>query len=281
MENRSSAISILRSKFQGFSKSEKKVAHWILENAEQFRDCSMAEVANHCGVSDTTVLRLCRSAGFKGYTDMRFAIVEDTVNPTQVIHDDIKEDDDLTNVVSKVFASNVQSLKDTLQIIDFDKLQEVITAIKKANRILFCGEGASYLIAQSAYQQLRRLDIPCAAPFDSHLQIVEASLLKPNDLAVAITHSGMTRDPSTVLELAKEQGAKTICITSNPSSPITKFTDITLVSVVHETRNDSISSRTAQLAIFDAIYVALSLENPAETMHRERHITSSLSTKTI
>jgi DNA-binding MurR/RpiR family transcriptional regulator len=63
----------------------------------------MAQVAQACGVSDTTVLRFCRYVGFQGYTDLKLSIARDLTSPTQVIHDNIAEGDPPAVIARKVF----------------------------------------------------------------------------------------------------------------------------------------------------------------------------------
>jgi DNA-binding MurR/RpiR family transcriptional regulator len=75
------------------SGSETQVATWILHHPETVMQASMAHIAQACGVSDTTVLRLCRTTGFRGFTDLKISIAQDLASPTQLIHDDISAED--------------------------------------------------------------------------------------------------------------------------------------------------------------------------------------------
>ena len=69
----------------------------------------MAQVAQACGVSDTTVLRFCRNTGFQGCTDRKLPIARDVVSPTQIIHGDVAVSDGSAVVTRKVFMSNIQA----------------------------------------------------------------------------------------------------------------------------------------------------------------------------
>ena len=98
MDSSTSASSInslarIRSSFPVLAASEARVANWIMQQPQKIIHLSMAQVAQACGVSDTTVLRFCRNTGFQGYTDLKLSIARDVVSPTQIIHDDIAEGD--------------------------------------------------------------------------------------------------------------------------------------------------------------------------------------------
>ena len=85
---------------------------------------------------------------------------------------------------------------------------------------------------------------------------------------IGISHSGTSRDILQAMQIAKQNGAKTVAITNFGKSPMDKVSDIILHTVSDETnyRILGLSSRIAQLAIIDTIYSCLvcRLENPNE-----------------
>ena len=99
------SLARIRSSAPALAASEARVANWIMQEPQKIIHLSMAQVAQACGVSDTTVLRFCRTAGFQGYTDLKLSIARDVVSPTQIIHDDIVEGDTPAVVARKVFMS--------------------------------------------------------------------------------------------------------------------------------------------------------------------------------
>ena len=237
---------------------------------------SMAQVAQACGVSDTTVLRFCRNAGFQGYTDLKLSIARDLVSPTQVIHDDIVEGDAPAVIARKVFMSNIQAMYDTLEVLDESALIRAIELLARADHILIIGVGTSAPIVQSMYNMFMRLGLNCKAQTDSYLQLMEVALLGPGDVVVGISQSGTSMDPVLTLKQAKANGAATICITGNAQSPITKHADVTLLSVAREARIEAIASRLAQMSIADALYVIVALNNVDATIQNEKQIWDAL-----
>ncbi len=278
MNNNSSenALALIKSRFQSLSRSEKNVASWLLENPNEIRTLSMAEIASICGVSDTTVLRMCRTIGFNGFTDLKISVLQNIVKPTQLIHDDVNPEDDTMTVTKKVFAADIQSLYDTIDMLDAEVFNQTLKAIKDAKSILIAGMGSSALLAQHGYQQLKRLGINCSAPADAHMQVIEASMLNSKDLTIGISFSGASRNVIDVIRTAKGRGAGIIAITGNSKSPLAEEADHVLLSVSHETRTDTVTGRIAQMAILDALYVNLSLTDPDDTLEKERIITSSI-----
>ncbi len=242
---------------------------------------AMAQVAQECKVSDTTVLRFCRNAGFRGYTDLKIMLAQDLARPGEIIHTDVTETDDTAAIVKKVFMTNIEALRDTLEVLDVDKLSRAADMILEARRVLIIGVGTSGPIVQDAYNRFFRLGLNCRVYTDSYLQLMDAALLKPGDLVIGISQTGASSDPVLTMEMAKQNGAQTIVITGNAQSPITKPADLVFLSVSRETRNETIASRIAQLSIIDSLYVIMSLRNLDIATQNERKIWKAVLSKTI
>ncbi len=275
------SLARIRSRYPALAASETKVADWVLQHASEVMHLSMAQVAHACGVSDTTVLRFCRNAGFQGYLDLKLSIARDISSPTQIIHDDISADDEPFTIARKVFTSNIQALYDTLEVLDENAVLSAVNLLNNAQKILIIGVGTSAPIVQSMYNMFVRLGFNCSAQTDSYLQLMEAALVGSEDVVVAVSQSGSSIDPVLTLEKAKQNGASTICITGNAQSPITQHADVTLLSVARETRAESLASRIAQSTIIDALYVIISLQNMETAIRNEKLIWDAWIPKTL
>jgi DNA-binding MurR/RpiR family transcriptional regulator len=273
------AITKIRSRTLALSESERRVATWILENADKVLNLSMSQIAQACDVSDTTVLRMCRNAGFVGFTDLKLSLVQDMASPTQLIHENINSADDPQTIVRKVFTTNIQALYDTLEMLDHSTILKAIQLIENAKRILIAGVGGSSIIAQTLYQRLYRLGIQCEAPLDVQLQIMHTTLLQPGDLVIGVSYSGSTKDVGLVLHDAKKNGVSTILITGNPKSQLSKDADVLLVSVSHEIRSEPVAARIAQLTLVDSIFILYSFMHMDESLTVEKKFANSITPK--
>jgi DNA-binding MurR/RpiR family transcriptional regulator len=273
------SLTRIRAKLPTLAAAEARVANWVMQQPEKIMNLSMAQVAQACGVSDTTVLRFCRNAGFHGYTDLKLSIARDLTSPTQVIHDDITEDDPPAVIARKVFMSNIQAMYDTLEVLDEQALVQAITLLENARQILIVGVGTSAPIVHGMYNMLMRLGLNCKAQTDSYLQLMEVALLGPGDVVIGVSQSGSSKDPVYTLQQAKANGASTICIAGNAQSPITQYADVTLLSVAREARIEAIASRLAQMSIADALYVIVALKNIDVAVQNEKLIWDALLSK--
>lgn len=268
----------LRSLSPSLKGSEKKLTDYIIDNAETLIYQSLNEVAIKSKVSEATIIRFSRKIGLKGFQDLKLHLSRDIVSPIKSIHGDIEEGDDARTIVSKVFGSEIQTLQDTMEILDINEINKTVSAIEKAGNVVFVGVGTSGPNTTDAYNKFIRLGLNCHCYTDSHLQVMAASLLKKGDVVIAVSHSGSTKDPIETLQVAKKHGAVTVAITNNSISPITSIADIVLNTASRETRlrSEAMASRIAQTAIIDSLYTILAMKNMKKTMEVQRAIEESI-----
>jgi RpiR family transcriptional regulator, carbohydrate utilization regulator len=269
----------IKTHYAKFSDKEKMIADYIVENPEKIVHTSINQFAEDLGIADSTVFRFCKRIGFKGYQAMKIALASEIVTPIKDIHETINEDDNVQTVSEKVFRTNIKTLEDTLQLLGGGGFEEAVDALMKANRVEFFGSGGSGIIAMDAYHKFIRTGIPVLFNSDSHIQLMSASQLNENDVAVLISHSGTTKDIIQVLRILKENGVKTIGITNFSKSPLSEKVDIALYTVAEETdyRSEALSSRIAQLSIIDSLYVNVMIarkEASKESLHKMRNAIS-------
>jgi DNA-binding MurR/RpiR family transcriptional regulator len=252
----------LRSVLSVLGAAERRVAEYVLNNQDKIVYQSITELAEAAGVSEATVVRFCRRLGHKGFQGLKIALAQDIVPTLQAIHEEISEDDGVSEIKQKVFVGSIKALQDTVMITDDAELSRAIDAIAKAAKFDIYGLGGSGCIAEDARHKFMKIGVRSAVYTDCNLQAMSAALLGPQDVALAISHSGSVRDTVEALQIAKQQGATTICITHYAKSPISEVADIKLFTTSEEMmfRSDAMASRIAQLAIIDTLYVGVALK---------------------
>lgn len=254
-------MNFITDKRSSLRKSEIKVADYVLEHAEECIQASVTELAEKCGVSDPTVIRFCRGLGFKGFQDFKIRLAQSIIPPVWSIHESVQPNEPVPDLLRKVFDANVAAINDTLGTLDFKLVESVIQELAQAEKIIFHGLGGSAVVAMDAYHKFFRIGIPCEWFNDSHLAIMAASMMRPGQVFVAISHSGSSKDVVDAVEVAAKAGAATLAITSHHSSPISKAAGRSLCVASHETgvRFEPMASRIAQLCVIDVLSVGVSL----------------------
>jgi RpiR family transcriptional regulator, carbohydrate utilization regulator len=275
------ALIRLRGLYPSLKAALRKVADVTLARPELAIYASVNEVAAAAGVSEATVMRLCRLLGFRGFQDFKIALARELVTPLQRLHEEVSEGDDAATIVHKVFQANLAALQDTLAVLDIAAMQAAAQALLAARQILIIGVGTSGPIVTDAGNKFFRLGLLVRAVTDAHLMMMAAALLTPEDVLLAVSHSGSTRDPVETAKTAKDAGARVICITNNSLSPLTKTADLVLVTASRETRfrQEAMASRLCQTSIIDSLFTLMALARPEEALHNLAKIENVIVTK--
>lgn len=243
------------------SPSERKIAEYVLKKSREISSLSIRELSMNSGASQTSVVRFCKILGYSGYKDFRIMIAKDTANISieEEMYTDIKPKDELSTIIRNISYNNKKAIDNTMEVLSYESVKKAVNAIVKADRIDFYGVGASYIIANDAFQKFTRIDKNVRISQDPHMQVQFASTLKKGDVAVAVSYSGETKDTLDSIKVAKEAGATTICITKFGNSTISDFCDIKLfVSSPEITfRSGATSSRIAQLNVIDILFTGV------------------------
>lgn len=280
-DSQGGALIRLRGLYPSLKAALCKVADLVLNKPEMAIYASVNEVAAAAGVSEATVMRFCRTLGFRGFQDFKIALAREMVSPLQRLHEEVEEGDDPETVVRKVFQANINALQDTLDVLDMKAMEEAVQLMLGARHTLLIGVGTSGPIVTDAANKFFRLGLKVTAYTDSHLMMMAAALLSPEDVLMAVSHSGSTRDPVETAKVGKAAGARVICITNNSLSPLTRVADLVLVTASRETRfrQEAMASRLCQTSIIDSLYTLVALARREESLENLGKIESVIVTK--
>lgn len=248
--------------------AEARVAEYVTSHPADVRDMSIAVLAERSEASEASVVRLCKKLHLRGYRELRLALAQDAGDSrARTLHEDVEPDDAPSAVVSKVFASVNQALADTLRVVDEREVERCISVLARASTINFFGIGASGAVAQDAYFRFMKAGIQSAAFTDASSQLTRVASLGRDDVVVAISHSGRSRDLVYALSEAKERGAFVIGITQFGRHPLGSVCDATLFTSSNETafRSEAMASRIVQHALLDALFIGVALTDLAST----------------
>ena len=260
--------------------AEKKIAEYLLNHSGEIIELSISELAEKCGCGDATVVRFSRRLGLDGYQELKLRIAAE-LNASSMISSEIEKDDTCFDIFKKRIIDISDSLYNTESVLDAEALDKAAKVISSAERIIVFGLGNSAAIAQDAAHKFLRIGLPAQACCDNHMQSIVASHLKRGSVAIGISHSGSSKDIVDALRLCKMCGATTVCITNYGVSPIVEVSDIALFTKSDETKHSilAMSSRIAQLAIFDSIYTYIVLNADKSARQAIYNTEAALQTK--
>lgn len=251
----------IKSAMDSFKPSEQMIAEFVLQNPERVVQMSISELARDVEVGESTVMRFCRALDYKGYQEFKLRLAQDLVEPVEYIHEKIKFSDSIAQLAQKTFQTNRSAVENTQKALDPEMVEVAANTLTGARRIDIYGAGYSYLTALDAKLKFTRLGLLADAYGDAHLQAMAAATLTRQDVAIGISHSGSTKDVADALGLARKSGATTLAITNFSPSPLTKVSDVVLLTASPESPlgGEVLTSRIAQLCVIDVLSVAVAV----------------------
>lgn len=112
---------------------EKPVIRYILDNPRKIISVDIHTLAKIGYCSAPTIVRICKKNGFKGFRDVKLAILNElTFNEESLRNKFVDfEGDDLHKTTQEVLNRSVNAIANTYNLIDFEKLGKIIEELDK------------------------------------------------------------------------------------------------------------------------------------------------------
>lgn len=254
-------LSKISESLTNLSGAERKVAECALAEPKWFVHAAVAEIAENASVSQPTVIRFCRSLGYKGLPEFKLALSASIGHEGMpYVHAELNADDDMANVTEKVLGNTAASILGARRYLKETDLENAIAMLTHARRIEFYGVGNSGIVAQDAQHKFFRFGISTVAYVDTHIQLMAASVLSNQDVLVVISNSGSSIEVLDAVSIAKENGAQVIAVT-RADSPLAQLADCVLSVAAQEDSElyTPMVSRLLQLVVIDILAIGLAL----------------------
>ncbi|MDC7701148.1 transcriptional regulator HexR [Vogesella indigofera] len=251
----------IRAELDTLSGAERRVAEQVLAQPYTVMQSAVSDIAASAGVSQPTVIRFCRSMGFSGLSDFKLKLAGTLVGGVPYVHSSVRPEDPVSEITAKVFDNTVTALLKCRNEVNPQAVDEAVELLAHARRIEFYGLGNSGIIAADAQHKFFRFGIPTVAYADSHIQIMAASVLTPDDVLVTISSSGRSRELMDAVDVALANGAKVIAITV-PDTPLAARATVTLAvdSPEDSETYSPMLSRILHLVLIDILTVGVALK---------------------
>lgn len=157
--------------YNQFTKAEKKVADFILQNPKRVLFMSITELADECKVGDTSVFRFCRTMGVKGYQEFKMQLslsIHDGKEEESRLAGETSLEDSFSELAKKVLNTNMKALAETYSLLDEKVVSQTVDILHAAERIWFFGVGASLLVALKAANKFLRIEPKVYCVQDTH-----------------------------------------------------------------------------------------------------------------
>ncbi|MBL4916747.1 MurR/RpiR family transcriptional regulator [Szabonella alba] len=237
-----------------------RIAKYVLEHPEMVIHQSVTELGSFSGSGEASIVRLCRSLGFRGYRDFKMALAMELSRPAG-LHSAATE----ASPYAPVRQGFEQSLAEASGTLDAPGLAQAAAILLRSRRIDIYGAGLSSLSADMLTYRLLRLGLPAFSFRDAHIAHEVAHGLDADCAAVAFSLSGLTDDTVRFLRSARHARARAIAVTGRAASPVAEAADLVIRLAGLRSRNASgpLAPLTANIFLIECLGAELARQRMA------------------
>lgn len=270
---------IIENNYSTLTKTEKKIANFILQDqAHSFINMTLLELSKQLRLGEASIIRFCRKMGFRGFQDLKLSMAIESAQD---------EEKNRTGNTGEVYSSSavaekmIRVIQNTDLCVNRRHLEQAVKLMGTEAQIYFYGAGSSGITAEIAETRLIRMGRRTKAVKDSHAQTIQAAIMSPDDVVVAISVSGATHDLFHALMIARDSGSKIIAITNHQNSPIAKIADCVLLTNAPESpiTGGTFESIVSQLYVLDMLFSCYSANNREEVNSYREKVAISINQK--
>lgn len=267
----------IRSERDQMSAIERRIADFLLENAHLLRDYSSQQLADALKISQSSVVKFSQKLGFKGYPDLKYSVGEAVARSnggeTQAAaraaaahpHAALAED---------LWRSKARAEEETRLINTRDRIDEIATALGKAERVFVIGAGADGVAAQGYAMRLALLGILTVHHSDPALMASSISSAGAKDVLLVFSEHGKQPALCQISRQFHERHGKVISITRHTANPLRAHSDLALLVSAHNEQShiEPLLYQSAQQHLLDLIFVLLCEDGDGRLAHLEANL---------
>lgn len=185
---------------------EKGVAGFFLSNTK-LMDFNSKSLSKLLYVSEATLSRFAKKCGYKGFRELIYIYEKDLAATEQ--------EKDISTLSMHVHDTYLKLLNESFEILDEAQMKRIANLINRCKRVCVYGMGSSGFAANEFRLRFMRTGLYVEAITDSQMIQMNSALVDEDNLVIAISLSGKTKDVLSGICLAKKRNAKVVLITAN------------------------------------------------------------------
>ncbi|MBR1690518.1 MAG: MurR/RpiR family transcriptional regulator [Oscillibacter sp.] len=255
---------VIQSQYPAFSGIMKKIADYVLTDSDQIQSMSVQRLASTLSVAESSIVRFCKLLGFSGFAEFKMKLAKYSAGFSSSVYESVYDLDSAEQITRKIFALNCKTLQKAVELLDFTKVEDGARLIRQAEQIILCGIGMSASIAENFATHLMRIGMMADAVTDPELLLFVANLSCPGTLFIAVSKSGTQSSLVDAFRIARERGARTMCLTCYTGTPLEACSDVCIRHYFPP--EELISTRVVQNTLVDCLITAATMDRQSDVI---------------
>lgn len=224
---------------ENLTNQEKAVVDYIMLNPKALLEMNVNELAAASFTSASTITRLCKKLGTKGYADMKFIYVSEYPEMMK-IKDSLKvipfdEQSGIDDIIHTMPLIYSRAIDHTRSMLDRNTIIRVTNLMKRAKVIDLYGDGVNFEIARNICYKLDEIGVTANA-YNS-IQWNHCKRLQQENIpsfSILLSHTGKNPSMVDAAKRLKKYNIPTLSITGNVDKRLMNLTDYHFHTMVSE-----------------------------------------------
>ena len=279
-------IALMLQEYECFTRSERKIADYVLEHQEETQYISITDLSAQCGVAVSTVSLFCRKLKLAGFNDFKLELARAALPARAALSEpgsEITAGDSAASVMGKVLSAVQDTLNNAYHMLSEREVTRAAGLLRRAGQVVCLGQGNHAAVALAAWAQFSTTSAKFKTIQDSHMQIVVLSTLSEGDAVLYFSYSGATHELLEAVEVIRARGAKLILVTRYSNSPASAYADAVLLCGPNEQpfQFGSTSALMAQLYVVEVLLSEFVRRAPEEAKRNRQSVGKALTQKCV
>ena len=256
----------IRQEFPGLSGQLQVIAQYVERHHESLALQGIRDVATHCTVHPSAVVRFAKRFGYSGYHELRQQFRESLVRSRRhsPIYEarvrehlpDAQPTPGPTDLAEACIDASIAALRELRRDLRGADLEEALRLIDQADTLWLLGSGRAFAVATYLTHALQQTDTPVQLVHQlGGMQLGQLRSVREGDVMIAVSFQPGARETLEGARLALERGARLIALTDDPFSSLAQMACVTLVH--REASCMGFRSLACSMALAQALVVAL------------------------
>ncbi|MFI5610923.1 MurR/RpiR family transcriptional regulator [Amycolatopsis sp. NPDC051903] len=223
-------------RFAELSPAEQRVADYLTRHQQAILLSTAGDLGALSGTSDATVVRAVKALGYSGLPELKREVGKHVVgdtNPATRLRERIEQTGgDPAALLDQVLTESVERLTETRRLLATPEFTAAVDLLDGAEEVLGYGLGPSELPMRYLVTRLHRLGRRAWSTSATGFRLADDLVrLTAGDLVVLNAPDRVLHDIKTLVEHAREVGARVLLITNSVRPALAGRVDVTLTAV--------------------------------------------------
>ncbi|MDE6408108.1 MAG: MurR/RpiR family transcriptional regulator [Anaeroplasmataceae bacterium] len=261
--------SILVKEHISFSKTEKRIHDYIVNNPEQVIYDTLNSITNKLHVGEASIVRYFKKLGYSNFITFKMniykALQELSIKNGLPYIDNIT--DNMIDVIQKTKAS-----------IDMKAVEKATDLILSSKQVIIAGMGTSHTTALDMFSKIIRTGVNAIVVNDSHFSYMYTAILNEESCAIIYSFSGETEEMIKFAVNCKEKNVKIIVISNYTNSTLYQLADVFLKTngFENEISGGFFCSKISQVYVCDILVTNCALRDIEKTKKYVQEVTNTV-----